>query len=110
MIGLMALNSKKKGKLSAGIFPSGLHCSSNSRDQRKSIFSFTALSNMSQSIFGSVQWKSKRVPLYGNYPFFISFKSLFKVIMYSNRHGHQPCECWCRELNNEIFARFLSGP
>jgi len=66
----MALNGQKKGKLSAGIFPSGLHCNSNCTDQRKSIFSFTALSNMSQSIFGSVQWKNKRAPLYGNYPYF----------------------------------------
>lgn len=66
----MALNGQKKGKFSAGIFPSGLHCSPNFMDQRKSIFSFTMLSNMSQSIFGSVQWKRKRAALYGNYPYF----------------------------------------
>lgn len=40
-------------------------------------------------------------------PIFISFKSLFKVIMCINRH--QPCECWYRELNNEISAPFLFG-
>lgn len=93
VIGLMALNGQKKGKLSYGIFPSGLYCSSNSMDQRKSIFSFTMLSNMSQSISGSVQWKSKSTPLHGNYSYFISFESLFKAIMQSNRWGHQPQDC-----------------
>lgn len=43
-------------------------------------------------------------------PGFISFKSLFKVIMYSNRHGQKLCECQYKELNNEIFAQFLFGP
>lgn len=106
---VIALNGQKKGKFSAGIFPSGLYCSPNLMDQRKRIFSFTMLSNMSQSIFESVQWKRKRAHFMETIPIFISFKSLFKVIMCINRHGHEPCECWYRELNNEIFAPFLFG-
>lgn len=108
-MGVMALSGQKKGKFSAGIFPSGLHCNPNFMDQRKSIFSFTMLSNMSQSIFGSVQWKRREQHFMETIPIFIRFKSLLKVIMRINRHGHEPCKCWYRELNNEIFAPFLFG-